>query len=129
MGSIDVCLVEVSKLLPIEDHSKKRSLNIEKKIKTEKVWSKPIVVEKNHMLVLDGHHRFSFAKREGLKKIPAVLVDYSDIDIRSLRKEISFTKDDVVKNALQEKIYPYKTVKHDLNFRLPEIHFRLEELL
>ena len=128
MGTQGFVLIDVSKLLPIEDHSKKRSVNIGKKIQSEGLWSKPIVVEKNHMLVLDGHHRFSFAKREGLKFIPAVLVDYKVIKIRSLRKDYVFTKEDVIRKALSGNIFPYKTVKHDFEFSLPKINVAIKDL-
>ena len=128
MGTQDFVLVNVTSLLPIEDHSKKRSVNIGNKIQAEGVWSKPIVVEKNHMLVLDGHHRFSFAKREGFQFIPVVLVDYQNIEIRSLRKDYVFTKEDVVRKALSGDIFPYKTVKHDFEFKLPKINIDIKEL-
>jgi len=129
MGTKEVVLVNVSDLLPIESHSLKRSDRIGKKIMTEGVWTKPILVEKNHNLILDGHHRFSFAKRNGFKLIPALCVDYEDIKIRSLRREISFSKIDVIDNAKCGNIFPYKTVKHDLEFSLPKIKIVLGDLL
>jgi len=128
MGAEDVVLIDVSLLIPIEDHSDARSHRIGDKINQEGVWTKPILVAKDHMLVLDGHHRFSFAKRVGLKKIPAIVVAYEDIKIRSLRKEISFTHEDVIRNAKCHQIYPYKTVKHDLEFNLPKIKVDLSSL-
>ena len=121
-------LVRVSDLSPIEAFSTKRASNIEKKICELGFWTKPIIVEKTHMLVLDGHHRFSICKKIGLKKVPAVLVDYCNINVRSLRKNHVFSREDVISNAKSGNIYPYKTVKHDFDFELPSINIPLEQL-
>lgn len=128
MREVSFELVRVSDLSPIEAFSTKRASNIEKKICELGFWTKPIVIEKTHMLVLDGHHRFSICKKIGLKKVPAVLVDYYDINIRSLRKNCVFSREDVIFNAKSGNIYPYKTVKHDFDFHLPEINIPLSQL-
>ncbi len=36
----------------------------------------PIIVDKNTFTILDGHHRTEVFRRLGLKKIPAILIDY-----------------------------------------------------
>ena len=128
MGKFKVELIAIDGLLPIECHSKERALFIRKKIEARGSWIRPIIVEKNHRLVLEGHHRFSACKAMGFKLVPAMMIDYSDASIRSLRRSISFTKEEVVANALAGKLYPYKTVKHDWNFEVPEIEVALEEL-
>ena len=129
MRKINVELINVSGLVPIEGFSIKRSKNIETKILSEGVWTKPIIVEKNYMLILDGHHRFNICKERGFKKVPAVLVDYSDVGIRSLRKNYQFSYLDVISNALSGSLYPYKTVKHDLSFECPAISIPLAKLV
>ena len=41
---------------------------------------------------MDGHHRFQAAKDLGLKKIPAIKVDYDEIPIWSLNMRIKSYK-------------------------------------
>ena len=56
-------------------------------ISKNEYWIKPIVIESEHHLILDGHHRFDVAKRMGLTRIPVVIVNYKDIEIWSLRSD------------------------------------------
>ena len=80
-------------------------------------------------LVLDGQHRLEAAKRLGLARIPAVRVNYGDVSVWSLRKEIKVSQKRVEKAVLKDgTIYPYKTVKHKFPFDVPDIHIPLEEL-
>ncbi|MEM2408794.1 MAG: ParB N-terminal domain-containing protein, partial [Ignisphaera sp.] len=41
---------------------------------------KPIIVEKNRLIVIDGHHRLNALKFLGIKVVPAYLADYRDVD-------------------------------------------------
>ena len=69
------------------------------------------------------------AKRLGLARIPAVRVNYGDVSVWSLRKEIKVSQKRVEKAVLKDgTIYPYKTVKHKFPFDVPDIHIPLEEL-
>lgn len=105
-------LIEISKLKPIEGHGKRRVQNIKRKILNDGVWNKPICVEKNYLLVLDGMHRFEIAKELGFVFIPCELFNYDDVEVWSLRENHIVTREIVIKKALAGDIYPYKTVKH-----------------
>ncbi len=63
-----------------------------------------------------------------LKKIPAILVNYTDIEIWSLRPEITLTHQQVIDNAIKGNIYPEKTVKHNFNFNVPIINYKINKL-
>jgi len=52
------------------------------KMEREKKFSVAIIVDRNTMTILDGHHRFEAAKRLGCKKVPCLLVDYNDPEIK-----------------------------------------------
>ena len=52
------------------------------KMEREKKFSVAIIVDVNTMTILDGHHRFEAAKRLGCKKVPCLLVDYNDPEIK-----------------------------------------------
>ena len=60
-------LVEVKKLLHIEDFGRKRMLWLKDKILTEGVWSVPLKIDNKNSLVMDGQHRMEVAKSLDLK--------------------------------------------------------------
>lgn len=125
----EVELVDVSELKGIEANDPDRATELEAEIKKCGKWTVPVIVAKKGMLVLDGQHRLEVAKRMGLKKIPAIIVRYEDVDVWTLHKEIKVSQKSVEKMVLKDhKMYPYKTVKHKFNFDIPVIEYDLKEL-
>lgn len=126
---IKVQLVDVASLHGIEGFDGSRADVLEEKIKQEKKWSVPIIVARKGGLVLDGQHRLEVARRMKLSKIPAIVVNYDDVEVWTLRKEIPVTPQKVERKVLKEQtIYPYKTVKHKFNFEIPGVDYSLEDL-
>ena len=125
---MNVELFNVSNLRHIEGHSAKRVLWLKDKIIKEGIWNKPLALDYEFGLVLDGQHRMEVALLLNLKKVPVIRFHYSDVSLRSLRKKYNFDWKDVVKNTLSGNIYPYKTVKHDFDFPLPKISYKIDEL-
>ena len=121
-------LVPVGQLKHIEGFSPKRVEWLLNKIVTENIWVKPLALERKHKLVLDGQHRMEVARRLKLRAVPAILYDYADVEIWSLRKTYEFDWKLVVEKALAGDIYPYKTVKHKFPLPLPKCSFALSEL-
>ncbi len=112
--------IDIEKLKPIENFDINRVNELEEKIKKDKYWTVPLIVENKYNMILDGHHRFEVAKRLKLKRVPAIIVDYNDIMVWSLRKEIKVSQSIVKRKVINQKsIYPYKTVKHKYNFNIP----------
>lgn len=84
-------------------------------IQSDGFISDPIVVDKNTMIILDGHHRFNVIKLLGLTLSPVFLVDYKNkkIKVTSWRKGgEKVTKKLVVRAGLSGKLLKYKTSKH-----------------
>src|SRR5690606_19442150 len=79
--------VAPSTLKHIEGHDEARVATLMDKIRREGVWTKPLYVEKNHGLVLDGQHRLEVALRLGLRQVPVQGFDYHDVAVWTLRKE------------------------------------------
>lgn len=128
-GEVKVELVEVSSLHGIEEHDPARADILQEKIKDEGRWTVPVIITRIGHLVLDGQHRMEVAKRLGLSRIPAIIVDYNDVDVWTLRKEIPVNQKKVEKKVLKEKtIYPYKTVKHKFDFDIPVIDYAVSDL-
>lgn len=115
-------LVEVSNLNPIEDYDRNRASLLKEEILKEGKWTVPIIIEDKYNMILDGHHRFQVAKELGLKKIPAIIVNYNTVGVWSLRKEYNVSPKEVKKRVIDLKqIFPYKTVKHKYCFSIPKI--------
>ena len=107
-------LINPKKLNPIEGHSKERVDWLSEKIISEGYWSKPIAIAKEHNSVMDGHHRLESSLKIGLMKVPCLIFSYKEINIYSLREGIEVNHEIIIRNFLDSKIFPYKTVKHEL---------------
>lgn len=105
-------LVATSKLRHIEGFSKRRVAWLKKKILKESIWTKPVYIEREHGLVMDGQHRMEVARAMGLVHVPCVLLSYDDVDVWSLRQNHEVTPALVIQKSLRGDLYPYKTVKH-----------------
>lgn len=114
-------LIEVKSLTAIEGHGPKRARWLCDKIKKEGIWSVPIKVERSNHLVMDGHHRFEVAKLMGLRVIPALLYDYDEVQVWSLRKNIIVNKEVILNNFKNGLMFPYKTAKHSFPVEDAEI--------
>lgn len=120
--------VSVSQLRHIEGFSDRRVKWLTTKILKDGVWNKPIALDNEHNLVLDGQHRMEAARLLGLAVVPVVKYDYAKVEVWSLRPNYSFDWKTVVKRALAGDIYPYKTVKHRFPTPLPSCLYNLDEL-
>lgn len=122
-------MIDVDLLKHIEGFSKKRVQWLSRKIVSDGVWNKPVALDNEHGLVLDGQHRMEVARVLGLKQIPAVKYQYSEVRVWSLRPgKYEFNWETVVQQALVGNLYPYKTVKHEFPVPLPFCNFALDQL-
>lgn len=122
-------LVEVKKLLHIEDFGRKRMLWLKDKILTEGVWSVPLKIDNKNSLVMDGQHRMEVAKSLDLKFVPCIKYSYDEVNVWSLRPNYEVTAQLVVERALNDNIYPYKTAKHSFPDSADlECNYKLSEL-
>lgn len=87
----------------------------------------PIVVEKKHRVILDGHHRYAALRKLGYRKTPAYLVDYKDVEVLPRRK-IKVSRELVIKRALSGRPFPPKTTRHVYSKRLKMIKVPLDRL-
>lgn len=120
--------VPTAKLKHIEGFSHKRVQWLKKRILAESVWTKPLCVERQHFLVMDGQHRMEAARDLGLRYVPCVLFPYEDVEIWSLRKNCEVTHALVIQKSLAGDIYPYKTVKHRFPIEIPAMKTPLQQL-
>ncbi len=127
--SLAIEFVPLERLRHIEGFSKRRVEWLVRKIVDEGVWTRPVALDADHDLVLDGQHRMEAAKVLGLARVPAVRYVYADVDVWSLRPNHAFDWRRVTERALAQQPYPYKTVKHAFpDGGLPACAIALESL-
>jgi hypothetical protein len=129
-SSPKITYVETSTLRHIEGFSARRVAWLTRKIQREGRWTKPVVLDRAHHLVMDGQHRMEVARRLGLRVIPAVLYDYAEVEVWSLRPRThTVSAAEITARSLAGDIYPYKTAKHRFPCgELPRLDLSLAEL-
>lgn len=92
--------------------------NLFNQIKKDDFISDPIIVDKNTMIILDGHHRYNAIKRMDLRSSPVYLVDYKSekIKVTSWKKgKNNITKELVINAGLSGNLLKPKTSRHIIN--------------
>lgn len=82
------------------------------------------------LVILDGHHRVEALRILGLKRIPALLVDYDSdcVKVTSWRDGVIVTKSMVREYGLKGILMEPKTSRHMVCFEIPEVNIPLEVL-
>ena len=74
--------IKLAELRPHEETEPVRLKELTDEIRSDKILKKPIVVDRETMIILDGHHRCNSFKQLGLNKIPVHFVDYKSRKIK-----------------------------------------------
>ena len=119
----EINFIETERLKHIENFDEDRVQILIQKIERDGAWLKPIYIEKNHNLVLDGQHRLQAAIRMGIKK-SLMVVDMPHNTYRNpkealknAKKIMSETKSDAVKLEGGKKIC--QTIKILVKNKIP----------
>jgi len=127
-----VSLINLSKLKEHERIDKNHLVKIKHLIEKSGVFKEPIIVDKDNLVILDGHHRFNSCKQLGLTKIPCVTVDYLNdpkIKVVTRRKEFVVNKKNVIDMGLGKKVFPAKTTKHYIPYRIKQLKIPIKKLI
>jgi len=73
---MDIVLIKMSKLIPHEEIKQKKLSKLIDLVKKRGGFYKPILVDRETKILLDGHHRYNTALHLGLNFIPGIEVDY-----------------------------------------------------
>ncbi len=108
--------IDLRELNPHEEVKEENLKEVIEGIKSEKALKKPIVVDADTKVILDGHHRYEAFKVLGEKYIPCMMVKYGSEKVKVDRwGEGAITKEEVVEKGLSDDLFPAKTSKHDLS--------------
>jgi|TARA_B100001996_G_scaffold83535_1_gene61603 hypothetical protein len=99
----------------------------------ERGFYKPIIADRSSLVILDGHHKWTAARVLGLARVPVLLVDYLvdggvEVDVWPDCGKASITKQEVLDMGISGDLFPPKTSRHSLPFKIPSIGIPLSEL-
>lgn len=114
-GAYAATLVDIERLKPTELVIDDRVSCLVRKIRNSGLWRVPILVEATAQAIMDGHHRWTAARRLGLKRVPAVVLTYGDPRLTlSSWNGNSYTPHDVIRAARTGVPMPQKSTRHIL---------------
>ena len=125
-----IVLIAIDKLKCHEEVIEEHVGKIRRQLMDDGKLKRPIVVDRDSMVILDGHHRYTALKRMEIKKIPCQMVDYRNGEVRVYlrRKELmeQFIKEAVVRMANSNELFPPKTTRHIIKKRIGLINYPLK---
>ena len=133
-AAVDIHLVDLPWLKPHEEVvSEQRVVDLLKATEKWGAYVSPLLVDKVTGAILDGHHRYHVGVRLGLKRVPAVLVDYAGdpsitVDVWEGCGLDCLTKHQVLAMAKSPHVFPPKTSRHSFSDALPNISVPLSTL-
>jgi len=124
---IDVRIVNIALLKGHERTDAQRLANLTSEIEADGILKKPIVVDANTNVVLDGHHRIGALRALGCSKIPAVLVDYQShkIGVKTAENGEEYSKKKVVETALKGELLSPKSTWHYIVLSKKKTHISI----
>ena len=127
---VSAVLVPIESLRPHEKVMEEHVRELMNDIMRDGKLIYPIIVDRETMIILDGHHRVEALRRLGARYVPAILVNYRDngIKVRSWKRNQVVSKEDVIKAGIEGKLLPPKTSRHITPFEIPEVNVPLHVL-
>jgi hypothetical protein len=125
-----VSLVPVDQLRPSEECNDGRVKALAAKIGQEGFWSAPLLIEAEHRIVMDGHHRLSVARALQLSVVPCLLLSYDDphLQVTSWVDSAEFDHRLILDAGRTGSLLPYKSTRHRLSGNAPECKIPLDHL-
>ena len=131
-SAVDFDFLPLSRLKAHEGVIPERVKKIKEEISAAGVIETPLWVDREHFIVLNGHHRLAALKEIGAALVPCVLLDYSSpyIEVRVCEgaKIKSIDKEKVQDAALDGKLFPPRSSFHTLRFDPPKVETPVELL-
>jgi L-serine kinase (ADP) len=126
-----VVTLPVSQLRPTEEINIDRAQTLSRKIAADGLWTQPILIERNHSVIMDGHHRRYCAQQLGLARVPCIQLSYVDpnVHVTSWFDQTPFDVDRIIKAGLSGELLGFKTTRHKLHVALPAHTIPLDQLI
>jgi hypothetical protein len=129
LNNYHIFFAKVDQLKPLEGFISARVDDLFNEISRSGIWSTPLVIDNQHGLIMDGHHRHQVSMRLGLIYVPVVAWNYNQVDVWSLRDTEEVTVKRILQNYKEGIIYPNKTAKHGFPFSIESnLEINIDEL-
>ncbi|MER9580753.1 ParB N-terminal domain-containing protein [Mesorhizobium sp. M0276] len=130
ISNYTVVKLPVSQLRPSEEINFERARTLAKMIAKKKLWTRPMLVEHRHSMIMDGHHRHFCATELGLSFVPCVLLSYDDpnLHVTYWSEPGPVAVDRIIQAGLSGDLLSYKTTRHKLQVGLPSCSVDLDDL-
>ena len=126
----EIILVNTRELIAHEKVRIRHALYLVFQMIVSGYFKKPLLIDSETKVVLDGHHRCYAAHRLGLKRVPCYSVNYltnDSIRVYSWQTGLPVNKKEVMATALSPKVFPHKTTRHE--YKVPDFQpIKLKEL-
>jgi hypothetical protein len=122
-----VQMLPLRELRPHEEHDHDSALQLSKMMAMDGYLSRPVVVERRTLTLLDGHHRVAALAILGCKLVPSVLLSYEDprVYLDGWRPDVVVNRDMVLAASSRGYLLPRKTTRHQLSPDLDQIKVEL----
>ncbi|RMC62527.1 transcriptional regulator [Sinorhizobium meliloti] len=129
-SNYSVVRLPVSQLRPTEKINIDRAHTLAKMIAENGRWTRPILVEQHHSIIMDGHHRHFCAGALGLSSVPCVLLSYDDpsLHVTYWSDPGPVDVDRIIQAGLSGDLMSFKTTRHTLQVALPTCSIALDDL-
>jgi hypothetical protein len=120
----NIRIVEISLLRGHERLNSQRLDNLKAEIKSDGILKRPIAVDMNTNVVLDGHHRIGALRLLGCFKVPVLFVDYQSpkIGVKTAENGEECPKQKIIEAALKGEPLPPKSTWHYVTFSKEIVH-------
>lgn len=127
---VEFALVPIAALKAHEEYEEENVLDLMEEIRGAGVFADPIWVARGSLVILNGHHRVEAARRLGLARVPAFVLDYESdvVSLEPWRPGLPITKAEVVDRAGKGELFPPKTTRHRVRVELAAAPVPLAEL-
>jgi L-serine kinase (ADP) len=126
-----VVVLPIDQLRPTEEINIDRAQTLSRKIAADGLWTRPIFIEHNHSVIMDGHHRCYCALQLGLSRVPCIQLSYFDpnVHVTSWSDQTPFDVDRIIQAGLSGHLLGFKATRHKLRVALPAYSIPLEQLI
>lgn len=115
MTGYDIAILDIARLRPTEEVDAARVEALMRELAAADTQQVPILVERETLAILDGHHRYCAAIRMGLARIAAIAIGYDDPRLTLASwSERRFSPDEVLDAARTGRLFPKKSTRHIL---------------
>lgn len=130
ISNYTIVRLPVTQLRPTEEINLERAGMLAKVIAKEGRWTEPILVERDHSVIMDGHHRHFCAMKLDLSLVPCVLLSYDDpnLDVTYWYDRRPVDVGRIIKAGLSGELMRAKTTRHQLQIPVPSCSVELSDL-